>query len=115
MTRSESFIEAIAASTWRCPSALFLLARASAFSSWACALIAPRSSSVNPLDVLPGVVGLMADRCLVVIGLIAPPVKTLSWCLLRVGLVLPLGAVADAPDVAVRVGEGSAVPAPVQG
>src|SRR5208337_1121987 len=35
--------------------------------------------------------------------------------LLRVGLVLPLGAVADVPDVAVGVREGTAVPAPLQG
>src|SRR5262245_30988276 len=41
----------------------------------------------------------------------APPGRRL----LGVGLVLPLGAVADVPDVAVRVGEGSAGPAPVQG
>src|SRR5215211_4807588 len=34
--------------------------------------------------------------------------------LLGVGLVFPLGAVADVPDVAIRVGEGSAVPAPLQ-
>src|SRR5215467_14668443 len=34
--------------------------------------------------------------------------------LLGVGLVLSLGAVADVPDVAVRVGERSAVPAPLQ-
>src|SRR5215831_15076324 len=34
--------------------------------------------------------------------------------LLRVGLVLSLGAVADVPDVAIRVGERSAVPAPLQ-
>src|SRR4029453_6892152 len=35
--------------------------------------------------------------------------------LLRVRLVLPLGAVADAPDVAVRVGAGAAAAAPLQG
>src|SRR5215469_12699326 len=34
--------------------------------------------------------------------------------LLRVGLVLSRGAVADVPDVAVRVGERTAVPAPLQ-
>jgi hypothetical protein len=34
---------------------------------------------------------------------------------LRVGLVLALGALADAPDVAVRVREGTAVPAPLLG
>src|SRR5262249_22059796 len=34
--------------------------------------------------------------------------------LLRVGLVLSCGAVADVPDVAIRVGERSAVPAPLQ-
>src|SRR5439155_23340207 len=34
--------------------------------------------------------------------------------LLRVGLVLSLGAVADVPDVAIWVGERTAVPAPLQ-
>jgi hypothetical protein len=33
--------------------------------------------------------------------------------LLGVGLVFSFGAVGDAPDVAIRVGEGSAVPAPL--
>jgi hypothetical protein len=45
------------------------------------------------------------------------PPKREQLCrrLLRVRLVLTLGAVADAPDVAVRVREGTAVPAPLQG
>jgi hypothetical protein len=37
-------------------------ARASAFSSWARSLIAARSSSVNPLDVVSLAVALFADR-----------------------------------------------------
>jgi hypothetical protein len=45
------------ASTAFSPSALFLLARSSAFSSLARSFIAARSSSVNPLDVL------LADFC----------------------------------------------------
>src|SRR3990172_3172338 len=53
MERSGSDIAAIAASTSLSPSALFLFARASAFSSWARSFIAARSSSVNPLNVLP--------------------------------------------------------------
>src|SRR2546426_9362406 len=61
MARSGSFIAAIAASTSRSPSALFLLARASAFSSWARAFIAARSSAVNPLDVLLRAVALLTD------------------------------------------------------
>src|SRR5262249_28634458 len=55
MARSFPFIAAIAASTSRSPSALFLFARSSAFSSWARALIAARSSAVNPLDFLSAV------------------------------------------------------------
>src|SRR5215470_16806448 len=50
MARSFPFIAEIASRTSRSPSALFLLARASAFSSWARAFIAARSSAVNPLD-----------------------------------------------------------------
>src|SRR5687767_11563587 len=52
MARSGPGISAIFASTSLSPSALFLLARASAFSSWARSFIAARSSSVSPL-VLP--------------------------------------------------------------
>src|SRR4029453_5860174 len=63
MTRSDPFIAAIAASRSRSPSALFLLARASAFSSWARAFIAARSSAVNPLDVVLRAVALFADFC----------------------------------------------------
>src|SRR5947207_10858525 len=55
MVRSLPFIAAIAASTSRSPSALFLFARASAFSSWARAFMAARSSAVNPLDFLSAV------------------------------------------------------------
>src|SRR4029078_5189516 len=48
MERSGSCIASIAASTALSPSALFLFARASAFSSWARFLIAAFSSPVNP-------------------------------------------------------------------
>src|SRR5215471_20798596 len=46
----------------------------------------------------------------------SPPssVCVIDPSLFGVGLVLSFGAVADVPDVAVRVGEGSAVPAPPQ-
>ena len=55
IARSGPFIEAIAASRSRSPSALFLFARASAFCSWARAFIAARSSAVNDPDVLVAV------------------------------------------------------------
>src|SRR3954471_17028237 len=63
MTRSGSGISAIFASTSLSPSALPARGprRAGAFSSWARARIAARSSSVNPLDALPVV--LLADCC----------------------------------------------------
>src|SRR5262249_10340740 len=63
MTRSRPFIAAIAASTSRSPSALFLLARSSAFRSRARAFIAARSSSVNRLDFLSIAVVLSAGVC----------------------------------------------------
>src|SRR5262249_2152995 len=56
MTRSGSFIAAIAASASRSPSARFLLARSSAFSSRARAFIAPTSSDVKPLRFFVGLV-----------------------------------------------------------
>src|SRR6185503_2502575 len=52
MVRSVPVIAAIAASTSRSPSSLLLFARASAFTSWARALIAAFSSAVNPVDFL---------------------------------------------------------------
>src|SRR3990172_5645806 len=61
MARSGSFIAAIAASTALSPSA---------FSSWARAFIAARSSSVNPLDFLLIAVVLLADFCVSFFGLI---------------------------------------------
>src|SRR5205085_1646786 len=61
IARSGSFIAAIAASTWRSPSALFLPARSSAISSRARAFIAARSSSVNRLAFLLVAVVLLAD------------------------------------------------------
>src|SRR6516165_11043121 len=67
MVRSGSDISAIFASTSLSPSALFLFARASAFSSWARSFIAARSSSVNPLDFLLIAVVLLALRIFLVI------------------------------------------------
>ena len=79
MARSGSCIAAIAASTALSPSAFSLFARASAFSSWARAFIAARSSSVNPSDFLliavvlslapPARAG-VADFCMSCFGLI---------------------------------------------
>src|SRR4029450_11279947 len=63
MTRSDPSLPATAASRSRSPSARFLLARASAFSSWARAFIAARSSAVNPLDVVLRALALFADFC----------------------------------------------------
>ena len=63
MARSGSGISAIFASTSLSPSALFLFARPSAFSSLARSFIAARSSAVNPLDVLSVAVVLLADFC----------------------------------------------------
>src|SRR5437667_11871352 len=62
--RSGSRIAAIFASTALSPSAL------SAFSSRARSFIATRSSSVNPLNVLPIAVVLLADFCVSFFGLI---------------------------------------------
>src|SRR6516225_8786138 len=67
MVRSGSGISTIFASTSLSPSALFLFARASAFSSWARSFIAARSSSVNPLDFLLIAVVLLALRIFFVI------------------------------------------------
>ena len=63
MARSGSGMSAIFASTSLSPSALCARGprRAAAFSSWTRSFIAVRSSSVNPLDALPGV--LLADCC----------------------------------------------------
>src|SRR3989475_7611457 len=63
MARSGSGISAIFASTALSPSALSAREprRAAAFSSWARSFIAARSSSVNPLNVLPIAVVLLAD------------------------------------------------------
>src|SRR5687768_10610752 len=61
MARSDPFIAAILASRALSPSALFLFARSSAFSSRARSLIAARSASENLLDDLPIAVVLLAD------------------------------------------------------
>src|SRR5713101_5296720 len=65
MVRSGSGISAIFASTALSPSALSAsgLGRAAAFSSWMRSFIAPRSSSVNPLNFLLVAVVLLADSC----------------------------------------------------
>src|SRR6266542_5044593 len=63
VARSGPFISAIFASTALSPSALSAPRRAAAFSSCARSFIATRSSSVNPLDVLPIAVVLLADFC----------------------------------------------------
>ena len=68
MARSVSLIAAIAASRSRSPSALFLLARSSAFSSRARAFIAARSSSVNPLEALAVAVIRLADLSVAVVA-----------------------------------------------
>src|SRR5262245_2366618 len=60
--RSGSFIAVIAARSARSPSALLLLARSSAFSSWARAFIAAFSSAVNPLDFFVGVLSVIANH-----------------------------------------------------
>src|SRR5918996_5322034 len=123
MVRSGSGISAIFASRSFSP--------ASAFSSRARSFMAARSSAVKPLDFLVAVV-LVADFragffpvgffALIVPSSAALPCSTrpartrhdARRRLLRVGLVLSLGAVADVPDVAVRVRERAAVPAPLQ-
>jgi hypothetical protein len=65
IARSDSGISAIFASTSLSPSALSARAprRADAFSSWARAFIAARSSSVHPSDVLSVAVVRLADFC----------------------------------------------------
>src|SRR5437773_6422376 len=72
IARSAFGISAIFASTSFSPSAFFARGprRASAFSSWARAFIAARSSSVNPVTALPFTVALLAGFCVCVLGLI---------------------------------------------
>src|SRR6266545_4647534 len=98
MARSGSDISAIFASTAPSPAARSLFARASAFSSWARSFIAARSSSVNPLNVVPLAVVLLADLCVAFSALIVascagspmsysaqqdlaerPPYQRISW------------------------------------
>src|SRR3984893_1691916 len=62
IARSGSGSSAILASTALSKSASSAR-RAAAFTSWTRSFIAPRSSSVNPLDVLPIAVVLLADFC----------------------------------------------------
>src|SRR5919109_4486563 len=68
MARSDGGISAIAAST----AFSSFAPRASAFSSRAYAFAAARSSAVHPLDVLPVVVVLLAEFCVVFFPLIVP-------------------------------------------
>src|SRR6266540_2884685 len=74
MVRSGSRISAIFASTALSPSALSARGprRAAAFSSWARSFIATRSSSVNPLNVLPIAVVLLADFCVAFLVVLLP-------------------------------------------
>src|SRR5258706_2433661 len=88
MERPRSFIAAIAASTALSPSAFSLFARASAFSSWARAFIAARSSSVNPLDFLLIALVLLAAFCLPFIGLIVTSLNR-DWLTLKQSFHLP--------------------------
>src|SRR5215813_5795093 len=74
-----------------------------------CTPSAPTSRSPGAPEELR--IALIAPAC----GASRPSsVCVLGLSLLGVGLVLSFGAVADVPDVAIRVGEGSAVPAPLQ-
>src|SRR5437773_2594569 len=76
MSRSGSFILAIASSTACSPTALSLPARASAFSSWARSFIAARSSALNPSDVLRVAVVRFAGFWVAFFALILP---SCSW------------------------------------
>src|SRR3989304_4807614 len=80
MARSGSGISAIFASTALSPSSLSARGprRAAAFSSWARAFIAARSSSVNPLDFLLIAVVLLADSCVSFLGLIETSLNSMS-------------------------------------
>src|SRR5262245_25108245 len=82
-TRSGSAISAIFASTSLSPSALAPRGprRAAAFNSWACSFIAPRSSSVNPPDVLVFAALPGAGCCVSVIECFLP--ASLGWRLYR--------------------------------
>src|SRR5438874_6358451 len=99
IARSDPFIAAIAASRSRSPSALSRLARSSAFSSRARAFIAARSASVNPWDVVPAAVVLLADFCVAFFALIVP--SRPGWSGGRHSSVLQ-----QPEDVAIGVGDG---------
>ena len=72
--RSGSGIAAIFASTALSPSALSARGpRRAAFSSWARSFIAARSSSVNPVVVLPIALVLLADFCVPFFAVIFVP------------------------------------------
>src|SRR5439155_17627493 len=75
------------------------LARSSAFSSRARAFIAARSASVNPWDVVPVAVVLLADFCVAFFALIVP--SRPGWSGGRHSSVLQ-----QPEDVAIGVGDG---------
>src|SRR5437773_4444532 len=111
MARSESAISAIFASTALASSSLL----AADFRSLTSSFIAARSSSVSTLPFLLVAVVLLADFCVAFVGLIEKLLRSRSASrLLRVGLIAALRAVADPPDIAVGVGERTAVPTPLQ-
>src|SRR6266850_3481641 len=103
IARSGPAISAIFATTATSASASL----AAAFSSLARCFIADFSSAVNPLDVLPAAVPLLADFCVAFVGL-------MGTSLFRVWLIAALRAVTDPPDVAVEICERTTVPAPLQ-
>src|SRR6266702_827911 len=96
MTRSGFGISAIFASTSLSPSVLSPLGprRAAAFSSRARSFIAARSSSVNPLDVLPIAVVLLADFCVTFVAVFFSAIARSSSCQLSswIRIRLPAGS-----------------------
>src|SRR5439155_17685089 len=108
MARSESAISAIFASRALASSSLL----AADFRSLTSSFIAARSSSVSTPPFLLVAVLLLADFCVVFVGLMEKPPSLLR--LLRVRLIAALRAVTDPPDVAVGVCERPTVPAPLQ-
>src|SRR3972149_3109114 len=94
MARSGSGISAIFDSTALSPSALSARGprRAPAFSSWARSFIATRSSSVNPLDVLPIAVLLLADSCVAFVV-----VLLVDFCVALFALIVPSRAGSRCP------------------
>src|SRR6266550_2835024 len=108
MARSELSISAIFASKALASSSLV----AAVFRSLTSSFIAARSSFVSTPPFLLVAVVLLADFCVVFVGLIETSFA--SRRLLRVWLIASLRAVTDPPDVAVGVRERTTVPAPLQ-